>query len=62
MKAEQRKELETNTLADKMGRAMLRVKSSPRRTFLTYVIVAAAAIFAVWFGLHWWNAGKAERP
>ena len=38
MKAEQRKELETNTLADRMGHLMQRVKGGERRTFLFYFI------------------------
>ena len=50
MKAEQRKELETNTLADKMGRVMQRVQTSPRRTFLIYAMVGLAVVAAAWFG------------
>src|SRR2546423_10961629 len=37
MKAEHRKELETNTLADKMGTVMQRVKTGRRGTFFLYV-------------------------
>ena len=55
MKAEQRKELETNTLADKMGRVVQRVKASPRRTFVTYALVAAAVVVAAYLGYNWWN-------
>ena len=54
MKAEQRKELETNTLADRMGRVMQRVKSSTRRTFLTYFFVTVAVLIAAWFGYRWY--------
>jgi hypothetical protein len=60
MKAEQRKELETNTLADKMGHVMQRVKTSPRRTFMTYLVIAAVVIFGLWFGYRWWLGVKAE--
>ncbi len=48
MKAEQRKELETNALADRMGRAVQRMKTQPRRmTF--YWVVAGAVVFAALF-------------
>lgn len=64
MKAEQRKELETNTLADKMGNVMQRVKSSPRRTFFTYLIVFGVLAFAAWFGWQYYSeqrAGSSEQ-
>jgi hypothetical protein len=61
MKAEQRKELETNTLADRMGRVVQRVKGSPRRTFLTYFIVIALVLIAAWFGYRWYTSGVTER-
>jgi hypothetical protein len=61
MKAEQRKELETNTLADKMGHVMQRVKASPRRTFLTYFLVAAALIAVAFVGYRWFYGYTAER-
>jgi hypothetical protein len=55
MKAEQRKELETNTLADKMGHVMQRVKSSPRRTFVTYAIIVVGVLIAAYLGYRWWT-------
>jgi len=61
MKAEQRKEMETNTLADRMGRVMQRVKTSPRRTFLTYFIVTVALLIALWVGYRWYYKDVAER-
>jgi hypothetical protein len=48
MKAEQRKELETNALADRMGRAVQRMKTQPRRATMYYVI-GAIALFVVLF-------------
>lgn len=60
MKAEQRKELETNTLADKMGKAMQRVRTSPRRTFFTYFIVIAVLFGAAWFGWRYWSAARVD--
>jgi hypothetical protein len=47
MKAEQRKELETNILADKMGRAVQRVKTSPRRTVTIYIVIAVAVVIGL---------------
>jgi hypothetical protein len=61
MKAEQRKELETNTLADRMGRVMQRVKGSPRRTFLTYFLVTVAVLVAAWFGYRWYYGDVTEK-
>ena len=55
MKAEQRKELETNTLADKVGQVMQRVKASPRRTFFTYFFIGLAVLVAAWFAWNWWK-------
>jgi hypothetical protein len=61
MKAEQRKELETNTLADRMGRVMQRVKGSTRRTFFTYLFIAVAVLLAGYFGWRWYSGSVAER-
>ena len=49
MKAEQRKELETNTLADKMGRVMTRVKTGQRRTYLIYLLIFVAVAIGLYF-------------
>jgi hypothetical protein len=54
MKAEQRKELETNTLADRMGHLVQRVKGGERRTFLIYFIVVAAIFVAGFLGYRWY--------
>jgi len=48
MKAGERKELETNTLADKVGHAMQRVKGSSRRNVLLYVVGVAVVAVAIW--------------
>jgi hypothetical protein len=50
MKAEQRKELETNTLADKVGHAMQRVKGSSRRSVVIYFVVGIVLVIALFFG------------
>jgi hypothetical protein len=61
MKAEQRKELETNTLADKMGHMMQRVKAGQRRTFFIYFLVAASVAVAAFLGYRWWTTERQER-
>ena len=61
MKAEQRKELETNTLADKMGHMMQRVRGGQRRTYVTYFIVAIAVLAAAYFGYRWYVGDKVGR-
>ncbi|MBI1830822.1 MAG: hypothetical protein HYR84_05150, partial [Planctomycetes bacterium] len=50
MKAEQRKELETNTLADKMGQVVEQGKDVPRGTYLTMFLVAIGVVIVAWFG------------
>jgi hypothetical protein len=60
MKAEQRKELETNTLADKVGQAMQRVKGSSRRSVVVYFIVGVALLVALWFSWRWYLVSKQE--
>jgi hypothetical protein len=60
MKAEQRKELETNTLADKMGQMMKRFQGSPRRTFMIYVAVAALLIVGSYFIYRWVVIGRQD--
>jgi hypothetical protein len=58
MKAEQRKELETNTLADRMGKVVQRVKTSPRRTFFTYLFIIAVLAGAAWYGWRLWSEAR----
>src|SRR4051812_15134235 len=48
MKAEHRKELETNTLADRMGRAVQGVQHQSRRTLL-FVVLGVIGSFLVLF-------------
>lgn len=53
MKAEERKALETNVLADQLGRAMEGLKQPPPRSLLVYLGLAIAAVVLVvafrWF-------------
>jgi hypothetical protein len=58
MKAEQRKELETNVLADKMGQVVKRVKTGARRTFFIYFAIGAVVIGGGIFGLRYWENKK----
>jgi hypothetical protein len=60
MKAEQRKELETNTLADKVGQAMQRVKTGSRRGVLLYVLAAIALIIVAWGLWRWYQVTKKD--
>ena len=74
MKAEHRKELETNILADRMGRLVQRVKTKPqRRTVLYFVLVLVLLIAGlVYYRLrvghtqqnaqHWWQLYVAPKP
>ena len=61
MKAEQRKELETNTLADKMGRFMQRVKVGQRRTFMMYFLAVAGLFVILFLAYRWWNRDAEAR-
>lgn len=61
MKAEHRKELETNTLADKMGQAVQRVKTGRRGTYLTYLLVVVAVLIGAWFLYAYVTASRQER-
>ena len=60
MKAEHRKELETNTLADKMGHVMQRVKTGRRSTFFLYVAAGAVLVIGGWFAWVTYVGGKED--
>lgn len=47
MKAEERKELETNVLADRMGKIVQKVKSGPSRRSVVWLLVVGAAVIGV---------------
>lgn len=57
MKAEQRKELETNILADKMGRVVQRVKTSPRRAVTIYIVIAVVLVVGIVLAYRWYRQG-----
>src|SRR5438128_2541081 len=47
MKAEHRKELETNILADKMGKFITGAKTGPSRGSVRYLVIAAVVVLAI---------------
>ncbi len=48
MKAEHRKELETNALADRVGRVMQGMKQKPQKRTMLWVVLAGVVIIVVW--------------
>lgn len=52
MKAEHRKELQTNVLADSLGRLAHRVKTKPRRSTVLWVVAAVAIVVVLFFVNH----------
>src|SRR5262245_50618170 len=58
MKAEHRKELQTNALADRMGRLLQSFKSRPRRTSLLIWLLVIGVIVG---GFAWWTAGNTRK-
>lgn len=60
MKAEQRKELETNTLADRMGQAMQKAKAAPRRAVLLYGTIGAVCLVAVFLFYRYLDSTRLE--
>ncbi len=61
MKAEHRKELETNVLADRMGRFVQRMKTRPKRRVMFYVIVGLAVLIGLYIFIRVRNAAAQER-
>src|SRR5439155_760154 len=59
MKAEHRKELQTNALADRMGRFVQRIKTRPKRGPVLWI--AAGAIVLVLLGIVMWMRGQRQR-
>lgn len=60
MKAEHRKELETNALADRMGRLIGNLKEKPQRKTVTWVFFVAFAVVVVFLAMRWYRVGKDE--
>jgi hypothetical protein len=60
MKAEHRKELETNILADKMGQTMQRVKAGTRQTVLMYFVGLLVLSIALFIAYRWYASSTAD--
>src|SRR5262245_6141144 len=60
MKAEHRKELETNVLAERMGRMVRRVRESPRRRTTLYVVGGIIVVVALYLVMNRISASKEE--
>src|SRR5207248_3631029 len=60
MKAEHRKELETNVLAERMGRMVKRVRERPRRRSTLYVVGGIFVVVALYLVMNRISASKEE--
>src|SRR5262245_29210802 len=60
MKAEHRKELETNTLADRMGRLLETAKRKPQGSTVFWIITGIGVLVVAFFVYRWYGMGKAE--
>lgn len=60
MKAEHRKELETNILADSMGRVVQRMKERPQKRTVLWVIGGAVILLAVFVVYRYRQMGREE--
>lgn len=61
MKAEHRKELETNTLADRMGRLLETAKQKPQGSTMLWILFGVAVVVVSLFAYRWYDVGKAEK-
>jgi hypothetical protein len=60
MKAEHRKELETNVLADRLGRVVTNLKQGPQRGTAMYVVLGILVAALVFFSVRWYRVTKDE--
>jgi hypothetical protein len=60
MKAEHRKELETNALADRMGRMLENVKAKPQRGTVLFILAAAVIVVVTFMAVRWYRYTKVE--
>jgi len=61
MKAQHRKELHTNELADRLGRLIQKVRTGPKSTPVIIWLFLGLAVLAVGFWYYFANSTKAER-
>ena len=59
MKAEHRRELQTNALADRMGRVVQRIKAPPDRRSLLWIIAAVAVVIGTLIVILYYNNKRA---
>lgn len=60
MKAEHRKELETNVLADRLGRVVTNLKQGPQRGTALYVVLGILVAALVFFSVRWYRVTEDE--
>ncbi len=60
MKAEHRKELETNILADKVGKLISGAREGPSRGFLFYIVCGLAALVVGFLIYRWFVSGRSN--
>ena len=60
MKAEHRKELETNALADRIGKMVSNLKTGPQRGVGLYVVLGILVAALVFFSVRWYRVSKNE--
>src|SRR5262245_6902641 len=60
MKAEHRKELETNTLADRMGRLLETAKQKPQGGTVLWIFFGVGVLVVTFLVIRWYGTGKAE--
>ena len=61
MKAEHRKELETNVLADRMGRLLDTVKQKPQRGTVGWVVLGVVVAVVMFLTVRWYRMAQNER-
>lgn len=61
MKAEHRKELETNVLADRMGRLLDTVKQKPQRGTVGWVVLGVVVLVVAFLTMRWYRMQQIER-
>ena len=59
MKAEHRKELQTNVLADRLGKAIQGIKEGPSRGTMLFVGVVALAGLLIFVWWYFWSTSQA---
>src|SRR4249919_1900931 len=61
MKAEHRKQLQTNALADRVGKLVQTLKTKPQRRTMLYVLLTIAVVMGVVIFFNYQSRKKAEK-